>query len=105
LFELEVGGLEQIHVGVDVLLLALVEALALFCGFEGERGILVDEFSHFEEVATGFPIVPTDFGIGELCGVIEGKEVEPLLVALGEPYLGVVDLLLPLLAYLGDGFG
>lgn len=35
---------------------------------------------------------------------MEGKQEEPLLVALGEPPLGVVDLLLPLLALLGDGF-
>lgn len=104
LLELEEGCLEEVEVGVDFLLLALVEALALFSGFGGELGFLADEFGHFEEVATGFPIFPADFGVGELGGVMEGKQEEPLLVALGEPPLGVVDLLLPLLALLGDGF-
>ena len=35
---------------------------------------------------------------------MEGKEEKSLLVALGEPSLRVVDLLLPLLALLCDGF-
>lgn len=104
LFELEEGSLEEVKVLVDFLLLALVEALALFSGFGGEVGFLADEFGHFEEVATGFPIFPADFGVGELGGVMEGKQEESLLVALGEPSLGIVHLLLPLLALLGDGF-
>jgi hypothetical protein len=104
LFELEEGGLEEVHVRVNFLLLALVEALALFSGFGGETGFLADELGHFEEIATWFPIFPADFGVGELGGVMEGKEEESLLVALGEPALRVVDLLLPLLALLGDGF-
>lgn len=81
-FELKEGGLEQIEVRVNFLLLPLVEALALFSRLGREAGLLAHEFGHFEEIAAWFPVFPADFGIRELRGVMEGKQEEPLLVAI-----------------------
>ena len=101
--ELKEGGLEQIEVRVNFLLLPLVEALALFSRLGGEAGLFAHEFGHFEEIAAWFPVFPADFGIRELRGVMEGKQEESLHVAVRELCLGVIDLLLPLLALFGDG--
>lgn len=103
-FEFEEGGLKEVDVRVYILLLALVEAFVLFFRFGGELGLLADEFGHFDEISAGLPIFPADFGVGELSGVMEGKEKESFLVAVGEPCLRIVDLFLPLFALLCDGF-
>lgn len=72
--ELEEGGLKKIDVGVNFLLLALIEALALFCRFGRSLFSLAHEFTHFDEVATWFPILPAYFRVGVECSVIEGKK-------------------------------
>ena len=87
--------------GVDLFLLPLIEALALFWGLVG--GLLVDvaeELRHLYEVPAGFPVLPANFASGEQSSKVEGKQEETLTMFLQEPSLGIELSFLSLLLYL-----
>jgi hypothetical protein len=101
--ELGEGGLEQVDLGVDLLLLAFVEALALV-GSLGRESLSGggEEGGHAGEVAAGLPVFPADGAEGEAAGVVEGEEEEPAAVFLEEPPIGVIA---PPPALLANGRG
>lgn len=88
--ELSEGGLEQVDLSIDLLLLAFVETLALLSSLGGEA--LADggkEVGHAGEVAAGLPVLPADLAEGEAGGVVEGEEEEPPAVFFLEAAVGV----------------
>lgn len=103
LLQLGESGLEQVDLSVDLLLLALVEALALLAGLG--RQALADggeEVGHAGEVSAGLPVLPADLAEGEGGGVVEGEEEEAAAVLFQEAAIGVEG---PALPFLADGLG
>jgi hypothetical protein len=69
--------LEEVDIFINFFLLAFVEALALIWGLVGSLGGDIAEIlGHFDEIAAGFPIFPTDFGKREGGGIEEGEKEE-----------------------------
>jgi len=58
-----------------------------------------EELGHAGEVATGLPVLPADLAEGELRGIVERKQEEPLSVLSLEPAIRVERPHLPLLSY------
>lgn len=85
------GGLEQVHISVDLLFLSLVKALALIAGLVGDSvGDIGEEGGHAGEVAAGFPVLPADLAEGEAGCVVEGEQKETTAMFLQETPVWVV---------------
>ena len=70
----EEGCFEEIHVGVDLFLLSLVEALALFGCFVGSGVVdVAEELRHLDEIPAGLPVLPADLASREESSVIKGE--------------------------------
>ncbi len=101
LLHFEEGCFEEIHIGVDLFLLSLVEALALLGCFVGGGVVdVAEELRHLDEVPTGLPVLPADLASREESSVIKGEKEETFAVLLQKPSFGVESSFLPLLLYL-----
>jgi hypothetical protein len=95
--------LEEINIFVDFFFLSFIKALALVRGFAGDLGReIAEEFCHFDEVSTWFPIFPTDFGKRVGSGIKEGKEKESFDMLFLKSNLRIVGSFFPIFVYLFD---
>jgi hypothetical protein len=71
---LEESCFEEIHIGVDLFLLPLIEAFALFWRLVGNLVVdVAKEFRHLDEISARLPVLPANFASGEQSSKIKGK--------------------------------
>ena len=95
------GSLEEIEVGVDLLLLPLIEAFALFRCFVGsERVDVAQELRHLYEISAWLPVFPANFASREESSKVKGEKKETFSVLLQKTTFRIELSFLSLLLYL-----